>query len=92
MLLALATGPSGLLPLGVVLLAVAGALQWRRRTRGEAGPAVKTVRLTAQHALHVVEIDGRRLVVGTAPGAAPSLVDAGPVPTAAPPEPAWIHP
>ena len=92
MLLAAVTGSSTLLPLGAALLAVAGLVRWQRRRRGDAPRTVQTVRLTPQHALHVIDLDGRRLVVGTAPGAAPRLVESGPVPESMPQEPAWIRP
>lgn len=91
MLLAAATGSSTLLPLGAALLAVAGLVRWQRKRRGDTPTPVHTVRLTPQHTLHVVDLDGRRLVVGTAPGAAPRLVESGPVPAPAPQEPPWIQ-
>ena len=92
MLLAVVTGSSTLLPLGAALLAVAGLVRWQRRRRADAPKAVQTVRLTPQHALHVVHLNGRRLVIGTAPGAAPRLVESGPLPEPTPQEPAWIQP
>jgi hypothetical protein len=78
--LALATGPSGLLMLGLLSLAAVGAWRLMERKAGRLGAPVRTIRLTHQHALHVVELDGRRLVIGTGPAAAPRLVDAGPTP------------
>lgn len=79
-MLALATGPSGLLTLGLLALAAVGAWRFMERRAGRPGTPVRTIRLTHQHALHVVELDGRRLVIGTGPAAAPRLVDAGPAP------------
>lgn len=46
-----------------------------RRLGGRAGRASRTViGLGGQHRLHVLEIDGRRLLVGTGPSGAPSLL------------------
>ncbi|MCA9663435.1 MAG: flagellar biosynthetic protein FliO [Myxococcales bacterium] len=46
-----------------------------RRLGGRARAANQSVvGLTGQHRLHVVEIDGRRLLVGTGPSGAPSLL------------------
>lgn len=51
----------------------------RRLKRSGAGPLAWT--LTPQHRLHVVEVEGRRILVGTGPGAAPSLIaELGPEP------------
>jgi hypothetical protein len=56
----------------VLLLLVAGlGLAGRRlRTTG----AARSVRLTPQHAVHLVELGGRSFVVGTGPGAAPRML------------------
>ena len=46
-----------------------------RRFGGRARAANQSVvGLTSQHRLHVVELDGRRLLVGTGPSGAPSLL------------------
>jgi len=57
----------------LVLVLVLWALQRRARGAGghRRGPVVA---LTAQHALHVVDIEGRRFVVGTGPSGAPRLL------------------
>jgi hypothetical protein len=65
-----------LLEVGLVLLAlvvVLWALQRRARGAGRhrKGPVVA---LTPQHALHVVDIEGRRFLVGTGPTGAPRLL------------------
>ena len=59
--------------LGALVAVAAGAWVALRRRR-PAGPRAQTVALTAQHALHVVEIGGSRLLVGTGPAAAPRLL------------------
>ena len=73
-MLALA-GASSLTTLGLLLagLAVLGLWAQKRRTEA-AGVQRRTIPLGGQHALHVVELEGRRLVVGTGPGAAPRLM------------------
>jgi hypothetical protein len=43
------------------------------RVRGQARPRT-VVGLTPAHALHVVEVDGRRLLVGTGPSGPPRLL------------------
>ncbi len=65
----------GLTTLGLLLGAAALLGLWaqgRQRLRG--GVPRRTVPLGAGQALHVVELDGRRLVIGTGPGAAPRLL------------------
>lgn len=72
-LLALVSG-TWFLQVGGVVLALVGALAYLRRLRGQAATDGKTVMLTGQHALHVVELDGRRMVIGTGPSGAPRFV------------------
>lgn len=79
-LVALLTGPGGLVPLGLLALVAAGAWRVLDRRAARLHPPVRTIRLSHQHAVHVVELDGRRLVIGTGPAAAPRLLDAGPIP------------
>jgi hypothetical protein len=62
----------GLGSLGMLALA-AGALAYGIAVRRR-DPGRTTIRLTGQHALHVVHVEGRRLVIGTGPGAAPHLL------------------
>ena len=78
---------AGLDPLtsvGIVLLALFVALSWLSR-RGPSGLPVGTRRersftLTGQHAVHVIEVAGSRLLVGTGPSGAPRLLaELGPV-------------
>lgn len=63
-----------LLVVGGGLLAALVLLRLARPVRGtRAGPQT-VVGLTPAHALHVVEVDGRRLLVGTGPGGPPRLL------------------
>ncbi len=63
-----------LLTVGLTLGAVLVGLSWvSKHLRASAG-ARKTVALTGQHAVHVVELDGERLLIGTGPGGAPRLL------------------
>ena len=63
---------------GRMLLVTAGVLgvgvYLSKRLTRKTGPVGRTIRLGAAHELHVVEVDGDRLLVGTSPGAAPSLL------------------
>ena len=61
--------------LGLLLGAVALLGLWAQgqRRMGSRVPR-QTVSLGAGQALHVVELEGRRLVIGTGPGAAPRLL------------------
>jgi hypothetical protein len=84
MLLALAGGAFTWIGLGLAL----GALVLVRRRVVAAQPRtidVEQVRLGPHHALHVVTVDGKRLLVGTGAQAAP-VVLCELAPTAAPPE------
>ncbi len=82
----------GLLVALLLLTALGRGLDRGRRQRAQS-----VVSLTPGHALHVVEIAGRRLVVGTGPSGPPRLLlelpDAG-VPSWAAPiggeAPAWV--
>lgn len=50
----------------------AGVLAWWRAGGDVAAP--RQITLSAEHTLHVVEVEGRRFLVGTGPAAAPSLL------------------
>ena len=68
---------------GLVLLLALVVLA--RLTRGrEKGPQ-KVVSLGAGHRLHVVEVEGRRLLIGTGPSGPPNLL------TELAELPAWTH-
>lgn len=58
--------------LGGAAMALAVASRWVRG--GGRARDREVVRLTPQHQLHVVEVAGQRLIVGTGPGGAPRLV------------------
>lgn len=63
-----------LLSTALVLFATLLGLGWvTRRLRGPTSPR-RSVVLTAHHALHVVELDGERLLIGTGPSGAPRLL------------------
>lgn len=70
-----AAGAGSLTVVGVSLACAALLVLWAQRQRMTAGRAPRrTVSLGAGQALHVVELEGRRLVIGTGPGAAPRLL------------------
>lgn len=75
MVLALGAGWA-LVKVGLVLAVILGALTLaNRRVRARAGEDGRScVRLTAQHSVHVVEVEGRRLLVGVGPTGAPHLL------------------
>lgn len=58
--------------LGLGLLAVTTLLHRTRSRR--ATTRAQQIALGADHALHIVDVNGRRLVVGTGPGSAPRLL------------------
>jgi hypothetical protein len=73
--LLVAVGAGSLTLWGLLLGAVALVGRWAQTRRGLAGGASRrTVSLGGGQALHVVELEGRRLVIGTGPGAAPRLL------------------
>lgn len=68
-------GAASLTTLGVLLGAAALLALWAQgRRRPGLGVQRHTVPLGAGQALHVVELEGRRLLIGTGPGAAPQLL------------------
>lgn len=68
-------GIDPLLLVGGVLLGLLALLSsLTRRLRGGTSHGRHTVALTGQHALHVVEIAGRRLLVGTGPSGSPKVL------------------
>ncbi len=69
------SGPLVLVQLGLVLGVLVGGLTWLgRRARAHEPGIVQPIRLGAHHALHIVTVEDRRLLVGTGPGAAPQLI------------------
>lgn len=93
-------GVDPLVFVGAVLLLVLAALSWlTRRVQGAAlggGGSRTRVVLTNQHAVHLIEVGGKRLLVGTGPSGAPRvLAELGEVTVVEPaPEPvrpwAWL--
>jgi hypothetical protein len=70
------SGAWTLIQLGVLLSGLLAAAFWLRRrieARG-VGPDGRSIRLTAEHAIHVVEVRGRTYVIGTGPAGPPSLL------------------
>lgn len=68
-----ASSPIAWIQLGALVAGAAGiAVVVQRRRAG--GPRPQSIALTGQHAVHVVEAAGQRLVIGTGPGSAPSLL------------------
>lgn len=64
-----------LIAVGGGLLVALLVLTWLgRASRGARGRAQTVVGLTPGHALHVVEVAGRRLLVGTGPSGPPALL------------------
>lgn len=75
-MVALGSGPWVLVQLGAVLLGLLAAALWlRRRVDAQrVGERGRSIRLTGEHAVHVVGVEGRRFVFGTGPGGAPTLL------------------
>lgn len=63
-----------LLTVGLVLGATLIGLAWLSKHARASGGARKSVSLTGQHAVHVIELDGERLLIGTGPSGAPRLL------------------
>ena len=68
-----------LVAVALVLVATLAGLHWLngRGLPGLAGGAAggsRSIRLGTGHAVHVVEVEGRRLLIGTGPDGAPSLL------------------
>jgi hypothetical protein len=71
----LAVGAGSLTTWGLLLGVAALLAVWgQTRRRGMGGAPRRTVPLGGGQALHVVELEGRRLVIGTGPGSAPRLL------------------
>jgi flagellar biogenesis protein FliO len=88
-------GVDPLVFVGAVLLLVLAGLSWlTRHTRGGSfanGSRTRVV-LTNQHAVHLIEVGGKRLLVGTGPSGAPRvLAELGEV-TAVEPAPEPVRP
>ena len=64
-----------LIEIGLVLGVLAGVLGWLGRRAKTADPSVlRTIRLSPQHAVYVVAVEDRRLLLGVGQGSAPTLL------------------
>jgi flagellar biogenesis protein FliO len=64
-----------LIEIGLVLGVLAGVLGWLGRRAKAADPSVlRTIRLSPQHAVYVVAVEDRRLLLGVGQGSAPTLL------------------
>lgn len=74
-MLAIVGGAWTLLQLGLLLAGLLGAALWlRRRIELRGVPGGRSIRLTAEHALHLVDVGGRTYVIGTGPAGPPTLL------------------
>jgi hypothetical protein len=83
-----------LISVAAILAALLLGLSWlSKRARSLAG-ARTSVSLTGQHAVHVIELDGERLLIGTGPSGAPRLLSRLPTridtPPVEPPPSTWL--
>jgi flagellar biogenesis protein FliO len=85
-------GVDPLVFVGAVLLLLLAGLSWLTRRIQAGGDSRVRVVLTNQHAVHLIEVGGKRLLVGTGPSGAPRvLAELGEV-TAVEPTPAPVRP
>lgn len=70
------SGVDPLVFVGAVLLVLLAGLSWltRRVQGGTLGSSRARVALTNQHAVHLIELGGVRLLVGTGPSGAPRVL------------------
>lgn len=70
-----AAGAWVLIEVGLLLGLVAGLLMWLGKRAKTLDPSVmRTIRLSPQHAVYVVAIEDRRLLIGVGPTSAPELL------------------
>ncbi len=64
------------MPVTLVLVGLLAVAVWLRRRLDHPGlgHGGRSVRLTAEHAVHVVNVEGRRWMIGTGPAGAPTLL------------------
>lgn len=76
-------GLGPLVPVTLVLVAVLAGAVWlrRRMEQGDLGQSGRSVRLTGEHAVHVVTVEGRRWMIGTGPAGPPTLLAELPAPS-----------
>lgn len=65
---------ASLVPVTLVLCALLFAALWMRRRLEQGGAGGQSVRLTGEHAVHVVTVEGRRWMLGTGPAGPPTLL------------------
>lgn len=65
-----------LVPVTLLLVGLLVAAIWMRRRleQGGLGAGGHSVRLTGEHAVHVVTVEGRRWMIGTGPAGPPTLL------------------
>lgn len=63
-----------LVPVTLVLCALLFAALWMRRRLEQGAGGGQSVRLTGEHAVHVVTVEGRRWMLGTGPAGPPTLL------------------
>ena len=68
------TALGSLVPVTFVLLAVLIVAVWMRRRLEHGHAGGRSVRLTGEHAVHVVTVEGRRWMIGTGPAGPPTLL------------------
>lgn len=68
------TALGSLVPVTLVLLASLVAAIWVRRRLEQGLAGGHSVRLTGEHAVHVVTVEGRRWMIGTGPAGPPTLL------------------
>lgn len=63
-----------LVPVTLILTALLFAALWMRRRLEQGAGGGQSVRLTGEHAVHVVTVEGRRWMLGTGPAGPPTLL------------------
>lgn len=65
---------AGLIQMGAIMLLGALALLWAKRRQAVTQADIRSLRLTPEHAVHVVRVGNRELLVGTGRGQVPALL------------------
>ncbi|MBC8069425.1 MAG: flagellar biosynthetic protein FliO, partial [Deltaproteobacteria bacterium] len=70
-----ASGAWVLVEVGLLLGLVTGLLMWLGKRARTTDPSVmRTIRLSPQHAVYVIAIEDRRLLIGVGPTSSPELI------------------